>query len=75
MYLNHMYIIAMCKFPMAPHVRLLVGWLVDQSVMIPLYGGKLHFQAPIRALVYIHMFMLEKSSMKKLKHTQKEEYN
>ena len=40
MYLNHMYIIAMCKFPMAPHVRLLVGWLVDQS----LYGGKLHTQ-------------------------------
>ena len=46
-----------CHFPMTPHVRLLVSQLVGPSVSLFVChnflqeGGKLHFHAPIGALV------------------------
>ena len=39
---------------MTPHVRRLVGWLVGRSVSHNLQGGKLHFHAAIRALIFYY---------------------
>ena len=38
---------------MTPNMRLLVGWSVGLSVINALKGQKLHFHAPIGALVSI----------------------
>ena len=48
-------------FPITPHVRLLVGRLVCQYVIISLKDGKLHIHAPIGALVHLLHFPLIQS--------------
>ena len=44
------------QLPYDPHVRLLVGRFVGLSVIISKKGAKLHFHAPIGALVFTCTF-------------------